>query len=97
MDFAVADNKRMHLIIKGRVQGVCFRYYCQEIARKLGLSGWVCNLDNGDVEVVCEGTQENLNALLEWCRKGPPYAVVKDIEISYGIATGDFTDFEITY
>ncbi len=79
------------------MQGVCFRYYSQEKARALGITGWVRNLDSGEVELVAEGTEEQLNAMLEWCRKGPPYALVRNVQIEYAPATNEFTGFEITY
>ncbi len=93
----MSEKERIHLIIKGRVQGVGFRYWCREMAQQLGVTGWVRNLFNGDVEVVAEGSSEQLNELLKWCRKGPPYAFVKDVTVSYEPATDEFSDFDITY
>jgi acylphosphatase len=87
--------KRMHVYISGRVQGVFFRAYTQETAQSLNLAGWVRNLSDGRVEAVFEGKDENLSAILDWCGKGPPYAVVHDVDAWEESPTGEFHDFRI--
>ena len=72
-------TRRIRLIIRGRVQGVWYRGSAQEIARELGLTGWVRNLNDGSVELVAEGESSALEALIAWCREGPPLANVYDI------------------
>ncbi len=72
-------TRRIRLIIRGRVQGVWYRGSAQEIARELGLTGWVRNLGDGSVELVAEGESSALEALIAWCREGPPLANVYDI------------------
>jgi acylphosphatase len=88
--------KRMHVYISGRVQGVLFRAYTQETAQSLNLTGWVRNLADGRVEAVFEGKDENVAAMLDWCRKGPPYAVVRDVDAWEETPTGEFRGFRIT-
>ncbi|ACY19040.1 acylphosphatase [Haliangium ochraceum] len=84
-----ADIARMHLRITGRVQGVGYRASTRERARSLELSGWVRNTDDGAVELEAEGAQRALEALLAWCRQGPPGARVIDIERSERVPSGE--------
>jgi acylphosphatase len=71
---------RLHLLVRGRVQGVGFRWYVRELARKLGLSGWVRNCPDGAVEIAAEGSEEPLQRLQRELRIGPPGAVVSSVE-----------------
>jgi acylphosphatase len=83
----------MRLVVSGRVQGVCFRLYTVREASRLGLNGWVRNLRSGEVEVLAEGDEARLKDLEQWCRHGPPHAVVTGVASSCGEATGEFTHF----
>jgi len=74
-------SSRQHMIVKGRVQGVGFRWSCRAQAVKLGLAGWVRNLPDGTVEVVVEGDDQTVQQLVAWCRNGPAHAQVSGIEI----------------
>jgi len=89
--------KRLHLLIRGRVQGVCFRMYAREEATALGLTGWVRNLRTGDVEVVAEGPEEGLEKLAAWCRRGPDDALVTDVQEAFAEPTGEFDAFRISH
>ena len=89
--------KRMHVFISGRVQGVFFRARTRETALSLNLSGWVRNLYDGRVEAVFEGKDEDVETMMEWCKKGPPYAIVKQVDALEEPPTGEFQDFQITY
>ena len=89
--------KRLHLIISGRVQMVGFRYSTKRTARSLGLTGWVRNNDDGAVEVMAEGEEEKLNQLLEFCKKGPLFAKVREVKIDWQDYQGEFEVFEIGY
>ena len=71
----------IHAHVSGRVQGVGFRYSCRDEARRLGLSGWVRNEWNGDVEVWAEGGGEKLETFLLWLRRGPPGARVDSLDV----------------
>lgn len=67
-------------------------------ADKLGVTGWVRNLRDGRVEVLCEGTEEQVARMAEWCRKGPPSARVTSADVrSEEYAGGEFNTFEIRY
>ena len=66
--------------VKGRVQGVGFRYSAVEEADRLMVKGWVRNATNGDVEVWAEGSPEKLELFLKWLRRGPLYARVDSVE-----------------
>jgi acylphosphatase len=70
----------LHVTVRGRVQGVGFRNFVQLEALRLGVSGWVRNLRNGDVEAVFAGGQEAVDALCELCRRGPRHAIVESLD-----------------
>ncbi|HEV3486472.1 MAG TPA: acylphosphatase [Vicinamibacterales bacterium] len=70
----------LHALVRGRVQGVGFRWFVRERARELGARGWVRNRADGAVEVEAEADAEALNRLREILVKGPPGARVSDIE-----------------
>ncbi len=73
--------KTFRIIVKGKVQGVFYRQSTKEKAIALHLKGTVKNLSNGDVEVIATGAEENLHELCEWCKVGPPKAIVAGITI----------------
>lgn len=87
------NQERWHLRINGRVQGVSYRASCEEKARSLGLTGYVRNLPDGDVEVVAEGQPDGLQQLTDWCWQGPPAARTEDITIDKELASGEFEGF----
>lgn len=91
------EKSRAHLIVKGRVQGVFFRAHAQETATRLGLTGWVRNMDDGGVEIVAEGKKPVIEKLVEWCQAGPPSARVLSVHVEWEEQTGEFDYFEITY
>ena len=74
-------DRRVRMLISGRVQGVCFRAYTCEEGRRLRVNGTVRNLPDGRVEVVAEGDPERIRALEAFCRQGPPFARVQRVEI----------------
>ena len=86
---------RIHLKINGRVQGVYFRASTVEQARRLGLTGWVMNCPDSSVEVVAEGKREELEKLINWCRKGPPGAQVKEVRSEWEDSTDEFQGFVV--
>jgi len=77
------DKKRVHLIIQGKVQGVFFRASTKDKARELGLSGFVRNKEDGTVEVVAEGDQEQLQKLVDWCHIGPDHSCVNAVQLDW--------------
>lgn len=70
----------VRLIVRGRVQGVGFRYATVEQGRRLGLNGWARNLPDGAVEVMAAGDAGAVERLVAWCRQGPPSARVATVE-----------------
>jgi len=89
--------KRIHVFISGRVQGVFFRANTQKAALSFNLTGWVRNLPDGRVEAVFEGKEGNVDAMMEWCRKGPPFARVADVKVIEESFSGEFRQFSIHY
>jgi len=85
----------MHIIVKGRVQGVGFRAATQRQAVKLNLTGFVRNLANGDVEIVARGPDAALQQLLAWCHQGPRLAHVSHIGVGRCDNDEAFADFTI--
>jgi acylphosphatase len=71
----------VHLIIKGKVQGVFYRATARDEAEKLGLTGWIKNTSEGNVEVVVNGSQEHIDRYIAWCWKGPSRAKVESVEV----------------
>jgi acylphosphatase len=66
------------------VQGVSFRQNCLNKAVSLDITGWVRNEPDGSVSIAAEGEKKNLDLFIEWCRSGPPYAQVSQVEIKPG-------------
>jgi acylphosphatase len=93
----VDDNqpKRLVASVWGRVQAVGFRQFVQHEAERHALTGTVRNRDDGSVEVVAEGAEEALGALLAAIARGPVLARVERVESRYSEATGEFAHFEI--
>jgi len=81
-----------HLIITGRVQGVGFRASMAREAQRLGVTGWVRNRTDGSVEAVVAGASEQVAAIMNWARHGPPAARVDHVSVELG--SGEFVGFE---
>jgi acylphosphatase len=81
-----------HLLITGRVQGVCFRGSMAREAQRLGVTGWVRNRADGSVEAMVAGTAEQVAAIMNWARRGPPNARVAQVAVEPG--AGEFGSFE---
>lgn len=88
---------RAHVLVSGRVTGVFFRHHTAELARRLGVTGWVRNLPDGRVEAVFEGDREKVEQMVEFCRRGPPAAEVAGVEVSWEEHRGEFRGFSIRY
>jgi acylphosphatase len=91
----MADRVRVHLVVRGRVQGVAFRAYTVDEARTLGVTGWVRNLPDGRVEAEGEGERSAVEALVAFCRRGPSGAAVEGVEVEWRAYRGDLGAFEI--
>jgi len=70
----------IHLLIKGKVQGVFYRAGAKKAAIELSVKGWVRNKDNGDVEALVTGTAVQLGKFVDWCRQGPKNALVTEVQ-----------------
>ena len=88
---------RVHLFIKGRVQGVFFRESTRIKAKQLEINGWVKNLNDGRVEAVFEGENEKIKKIIKWAEKGPIISRVDDVEIKEEEYKDEFKNFEIRY
>ena len=73
--------KRVRVVISGLVQGVWFRGWTREEARRRGLDGWVMNRRDGAVEAVFQGDDDQVDDMLEACWQGPPHAAVAEVEL----------------
>jgi len=91
------EKARAHVIISGKVQGVFFRASTQDEAVRLGLTGWVKNLPDGSVEAVFEGDKKKIEEVIAWCRKGPPWARVKEVKVKWEPYHGEFERFSVIY
>ncbi|MCE5313601.1 MAG: acylphosphatase [Armatimonadota bacterium] len=87
------SRKRLHAVVQGRVQGVGFRYFVLERAGELQLVGVVRNLRNGDVEVIAEGEEGPLEALLVALHNGPRMSHVENVHVAWTTPTGEFVRF----
>lgn len=87
-------QKHLNIHVFGQVQGVVFRFSASEVAQNLGVRGFVKNLEDGSVYIEVEGQENNLNEFISWCKKGPPFAKVKKIEVKEGNIK-NFSIFEI--
>lgn len=87
--------KAVQARVTGQVQGVAFRWHTQERAQQLGVVGWVRNEVDGSVLVHAEGEDDAVDALVEWCRHGPPSARVRDVA-SREAAVSGASSFRVT-
>lgn len=72
----------VHLLIKGKVQGVFYRASAKDVAEQLCINGWIRNTKEGDVEVMASGDEDRIKEFIEWCKKGPRKADVIKVMIT---------------
>ncbi len=89
------DMLRAHLWIGGRVQGVFFRSTTSQKAQRLGVYGWVKNCPDRRVEAVLEGERAAVEKLISWCRHGPAFAKVQEVQIEWEDFQGEFSAFNV--
>jgi acylphosphatase len=90
--------KRFEIIVKGNVQKVGYRDYVEEVARRLGIVGFVENVKEGTVRIICETNEEMVKRFIDQININEEFIKVEDIQIKdLGIATGEFKYFEIKY
>lgn len=90
-----APPEAVHAVVRGRVQGVGFRYFVIREARRLGLVGWTRNTDEGDVEVYAVGGRGALNALVDALMAGPAFARVEGVETNWNVPVEPASEFTI--
>ena len=90
-------QKRIHIFVTGRVQGVFFRQSTKVMAIKNNAKGWVRNLDDGRVEIVAQGETQDIDNLAHWCKTGPANSRVDEFELSEENVTDEFETFEVRY
>jgi len=91
------ERRRVKVYYTGYVQGVGFRWYCQKIAKKLGLVGWVKNLSDGNVEILVEGEDSTIKDFLSQLKSGYLGRNISNIEIFEEKYSGEFNDFDIKF
>ena len=87
----------IQIIVAGRVQGVSFRYFTQQLARELGVVGWVRNLPDGTVQIWAEAPPETLERFSARVRQGPPLAIVNNLDVEKFRVSGKYTSFELRF
>ena len=87
--------RTVHIRIEGRVQGVAFRDWMERTASALGVTGWVRNRRDGSVEAVISGKAGLVADMLELCRRGPPAATVRNVEVLGSQDEAGLSGFEI--
>lgn len=92
---AAGARRQFEALVHGRVQGVNFRHYTRAKARSLGLRGYVRNLPDGRVQVVAQGEERALRALLAWLHRGPSLAAVSHVDVSWQTPESTLDDFEV--
>ena len=92
----MASELRLDLVIKGRVQGVGYRYSAKVKAESMDIRGSVKNLRDGSVFVTAQGEKEAMDNFVRWCYKGPAGAIVRNIEKVQG-KTEEFSEFRLLY
>ena len=90
-------QKRIHIFVTGRVQGVFFRQSTKVMAIKNNVKGWVRNLNDGRVEIIGEGKIQDIDNLAHWCKTGPANSRVDEFELSEENVTDEFENFEVRY
>ncbi len=87
--------KQAHVFISGVVQGVGYRYFVRNNARKLGLTGWVRNTEDGGVEAAFQGDEKTIEQMIARCREGPFLSVVKQIGFEWEEGNERFAEFSV--
>ena len=71
----------VHLMVKGKVQGVFYRATAKKMADEIGITGWVKNTPDNSVEMIISGSQQGLQQFIEWCKQGPARANVSEVKV----------------
>ena len=90
-----SKTQSVKIIIKGRVQGVSYRYFTLKQAQTFNISGWVKNEDNGDVRAYAEGDRESLDQFIKYLKRGPVFARVDDVNLNWESEDKTYNEFNI--
>lgn len=88
---------RARVVFHGRVQGVWFRASTRDVAKGIGVKGWVRNLPDGTVEAVFEGRKDKVEKAIAECRQFPPPKRVDHVDVEFSEPRNEFTTFEVRY
>lgn len=91
----MAEKRSVKANVKGRVQGVGFRYSTQRQAKRLGVYGWVRNERDGSVTVVAEGPKAAVDEMVRWLHEGPGFANVADVDLQEHSYEGRYSSFTV--
>ena len=91
------SHQRVRLFVTGRVQGVFFRQSLKAKSIQNDVFGWVKNLQDGRVECLLEGNEENISILIKWANSGPANAIVENVEVHNEKFDNEFTKFDVLY
>ncbi len=94
---APAGQQAFIAVVHGAVQGVGFRYYARSTAHHLGVRGYVQNLADGTVKVVCEGSEKAVDAMGRWLQNGPPSSRVTRVDLQRYEPTGGYPTFTVEF
>jgi len=90
-----AENESLHAVVEGHVQGVGFRFFVQDFAERRGLTGWVRNKNDREVEVYAEGSHDDLSKLLDALYQGPGSSIVTRVDFQWSTAQSKHNRFSI--
>ena len=93
----MAEKKAVKVVISGKVQGVFFRMETARAAEKHQVTGWVRNRSDGAVEAFFQGPPSQVDAMVQWCWKGPPAASVTEVAVEEKPVSEEFSDFSIRH
>ena len=95
MNSTSQKTQTVKIIIKGRVQGVSYRYFTLRQAQSFNIFGWVRNEANGDVKVYAEGVKESLDQFINYLKKGPSFSRVDDVILNWEAEDKSYNEFNI--
>jgi acylphosphatase len=84
----------VHIVIEGKVQGVFFRATAKDVADEIGITGWVKNTEEGNVEIKASGSEDQLQKFITWCKTGPRRAIIINVRVK-NIEQEDFDNFGV--
>lgn len=93
----MSEEVHVHIRLWGRVQGVGFRVFVVHNARRFGIKGFVRNLSDGSLEIVAEGPKSAIEAFIDVVKRGPPLAIVRQVEMRFSSKLEGYKSFDILW